>query len=101
VSEARTDSRSRAQKNHSEILRAMRTTTQAKVAEMTGMSETAISRMKDNMLPDLSMLLAVIGLKVVPESQRTYSTDYIAALKTLAVESLSNDGPASGFGEME
>ena len=98
ASSARPEIRGRANKNLSEILRAMRVAGQVRVAELMGCSESAVSRMKDGTLPDLAALLAACGLKVVPESFKTYAPDRIAALTTLAREALSNDGPESAFG---
>lgn len=95
----RPEIRGRANKNHSEILRAFRMTTQERVAELTGLSPTTISRMKEAVIPDLSAILAACGLKVVPETHKTYAPERIQALTTLAREALGAEGASSEFGD--
>ena len=82
------------ERNLTAILRAFRSVTQAKVAELMGVSPTAVSRMKDSDLPEIAALLAACGLKVVPEAERTYPIARIQALTTLAREALDRDGLA-------
>lgn len=98
MSECKPEIRGRANKNLSEILRAFRVTTQAKVADLMGISETTVSRLKDNAIPEFAVLLAACGLKVVSENAQTHSPERIAALTTLALEALKNDGHPSQFG---
>jgi hypothetical protein len=99
MSEPRPEIRARAAKNHSEMLRMLRFVTQKRAAELIEASETWVSRLHDGELMRFASLLAALGLKVVPEGQRTYPPERIAALTTLAREALNNDGAASSFGE--
>jgi hypothetical protein len=99
MAEPKAEIRDRANRNHSAILRAVRTVTQAKAAELMGVSETALSRMKDEKLPEFAALLAACGLKVVPEGSKVYTAQRIQALTVLAREALDPDAPDSGFDE--
>jgi DNA-binding XRE family transcriptional regulator len=99
MAEPKPEIRERANRNHSAILRALRTVTQAKAADAMGVSETALSRMKDNLLPELAALLAACSLKVVPEGSKVYTAQRIQALTVLAREALDPDGADSGFDE--
>jgi hypothetical protein len=62
----------RARKNHTLILQRLASVGQSQLAQALGVSESAVSRMKDKELADLSKLLAVLGLKVVPLEMRCF-----------------------------
>jgi len=76
------------QRNQSCMLRALAAVTQKRTAEIVGISETALSRMKDDDLPRLCSLLAALNLAVTPESYRTIDPEKLRALTVLARESL-------------
>jgi hypothetical protein len=99
MAEPKAEIRERANRNHTAILRALRVVTQAKAADAMGVSETALSRMKDSLLPEFAALLAACSLKVVPEGSKVYTAQRIQALTVLAREALDPDAVDSGFDE--
>jgi transcriptional regulator with XRE-family HTH domain len=93
----------RARRNESEILRASRTATQQRVADLLGVSAATVSRYHEadpngvSFVRKCSAFLAACGLKAIPEGNQHYPPDHIAALRTLARERLDGD-PTSQFG---
>ena len=81
-SSAELDARTR--KNCSTILQRLASVGQTQVAQALSVSESTVSRMKEKELTELSKLLAVLGLKAVPEEMRCYRADAIDAIFTLA-----------------
>ena len=77
-----------AQRNQSSVLRAMAAVTQKRTAEIAGISETTLSRMKDDELPRLCSLLAALNLNVTPASDRSIDPEKLRALTVLARDSL-------------
>lgn len=77
----------RARKNEKVILSALADTGQAVAAGFMGVSESTVSRMKDQELEKLSDILAACGLKVVPESMQCFPAERVEALRILALQS--------------
>jgi hypothetical protein len=74
----------RARKNVASILQALASASQANVAKDLGVSESAVSRMKDKEIPDMAKFLAVCGLKVVPADFKCVDKEYLAGLQHFA-----------------
>ena len=79
-----------AQSNQTMVLRSMSAVTQKRAAEIAGISETTLSRMKDEDLPRLCALLAALNLKVVPQSYTSVDPDVLRALHVLARSGLDS-----------
>ena len=58
--------------------------TQAAIAAAMGVSESTVSRLKNEHLEGVAMLLAHAGIKLVPASSRCFDPDYIDAVLRLA-----------------
>lgn len=94
----------RALKNDREIRRAVRSASQAKVAERVGLSQTTVSRFHEDgsdgtisFIARVAAFLAACGLKAVDQDAQFYPREHIDALRTLARDSLENFAP-SQFG---
>lgn len=75
----------RARKAHSAALQAMQDPgTQRTVAQVLGVSESTVSRIKTEKLEDAITLLYHLGFKVVPQDMRCFPADYVKALHTMA-----------------
>ena len=75
----------RSRKAYSMVLQAMQDPgTQRTVAQVLGVSESTVSRIKSEKLEDVITLLCHLGFKVVPQSMRCYPEDYVQALHTMA-----------------
>lgn len=75
----------RARKTQSVILRAMQEPgRQTAVATCMGVSESTVSRLKSEHLEQFCVLLAHLGLKVVPQGMQCFPEDKVQALLTLA-----------------
>lgn len=79
---------SRARKNESAILSALAERGQRHVADELGMSESAISRMKEGQIAQIAKLLSACHLKAVPINVRCFDPSYIEALHTIAATHL-------------
>ena len=79
------------QKNLSVILKAMASISQVKVAERMGLSGTTVSRMKDEDIERLALLLAACNLVAQPRSYQSIDPDKLRALKLLAREALETE----------
>jgi len=66
------------------ILQSLASIGQARLAEGMRVSEATISRWKEAQAEQCAHALALMGLKVVPESAKCYRPDAIAAIFTLA-----------------
>ena len=84
MTELSTQVESRSRKNCATILRGLASAGQTTVADAIGKDESAVSRMKEKELPQLAKLLAVCGLKVVPETVKCYDPELIGAVFYLA-----------------
>jgi DNA-binding XRE family transcriptional regulator len=80
--------RGRAQRTQSLLMRSMAAVTQRRVADMLGVSESALSAMKADHLERFAGLVVACGLKLVPATDQTFDESYISALKTLAAVGL-------------
>lgn len=75
----------RARKAHGRVLQAMQDPgTQRNVAQVLGVSESTVSRIKTEKLEDAITLLCHLGFKVVPQEMQCYPADYVQALHTMA-----------------
>lgn len=75
----------RARKAYSNVLRATQEPgTQRNVAQVLGVSETTVSRIKTEKLEDAVTLLYHLGFKVVSQDMKCYPADYVTALHTMA-----------------
>ncbi len=91
-------------KNMSAILRAMADKSQAHVAQLIGVSEATLSRMKDTDIEKLAALLAACDLVAVPRTHISTSPERMRALEVLAREALdaSTGGVVdSGWGSLK
>lgn len=73
-----------ARKNQSMVLRALASVGQASVAAQLGVNESTVSRWKDADIERFTRLLAVLGLKITPQSMRCYDERTLTAMLTLA-----------------
>lgn len=73
-----------ARKNHSIALQRLASVGLGPVAKALGVSESTVSRHKDQHLEELTAMLAVLGLKVVPVELRLYRSEDIEPLIALA-----------------
>lgn len=80
-----------ARKNASTILQRLAEVSQIAVSEAMNVSEATISRMKSEPLESFTVLLAVIGLKVVPATAECYEPAYIEHLRYFAKIGIAND----------
>lgn len=83
------DQTTRSRKNVSAILQALASVGQVRVAEAFGLSESTVSRWKDKEIDEMGKLLAVLGLKSVPQDYKCYDPKSIDALLTLAKERMA------------
>lgn len=77
------------------ILQRLASVGQSKVAATLEISESTVSRWKDGDIDKMAQTLAVLGLKVVPASQKCFEPQYIEALQMLARQAL--DEPAKAL----
>ncbi len=74
----------RARKNLSAILHGLASVGQVRIAEGLGTSEATVSRWKETQAEQCARALALMGLKVVPETMRCFDQAQIGAILTLA-----------------
>lgn len=82
-----------ARRNHTTILRSLAAVSQAKAAELLGVSESKVSRFKDNGLEEVAALLAAAGLKVVDIDMQCFDPEYVRALRVMAGVGLKQPEP--------
>lgn len=81
----------KARKAYSSVLQSMQEAgTQRNVAQILGVSEATVSRIKTEKLEDAVTLLYHLGFKVVPSDARCYPVDYVTALHTMARMHMAN-----------
>lgn len=82
-----------ARKSYSAVLQALAdpesTCNQSKLAERLGVSESTVSRLKNDQLLEILRMLAHMGFKVVPNTVRCYPADQIGAIFALAKERMA------------
>lgn len=78
----------RARKNLASIFKGLSNIGQVTVAKALSISEATVSKMKSDDLPTLAEMLAVCGLKVVPETYQCYEPKVIDAILALAQDRL-------------
>lgn len=81
----------RARKIESIILQRLAEKTQTTVALELEMSESKISRLKNDDIPVISKLITCLGLKVVPDDSLEVSQAELKSIKTLARKYLEID----------
>jgi DNA-binding Xre family transcriptional regulator len=74
----------RTRKNERAILHGLASRGQAAVAEALGVSESTVSRMKDGDIERLAKMLALCGLKIVPEEVHCYDAKFMESMLFLA-----------------
>lgn len=85
-----TDPLARARKIESTVLQRLASDASgAAIAIATGLSESKISRLKTDHLPDLAAVLAHLGLKVVPSDFECYKPEYIKLIHELAMPEMA------------
>lgn len=89
----------RARKNLTLILRTLAEVTQVKVAELIGVHESSISRLKGEDFARIASIIAALGLQLVPGDMEMWDGEYIANLrKVLAAELALSRKPDTPFG---
>lgn len=83
--------------NESAILKAMSEVSQVRIAEQIGVSESAISRLKES-IAQVAAVMAACNLRVTPRSFKAMDPDRVRALEILARDSL--DRADSGWGSL-
>lgn len=78
-----------ARKINATILHQLASVGQTKVAEVLGVSESTVSRMKEKELPEIALLLDALGLKAVPRAHRCYDEKSLAAIIELAKQRMA------------
>lgn len=84
MAELSPDTEERARKNRAAIFAGLSSVGQAKVAVALSVAESTVSKYKGDELEIASKVLAVCGLKVVPETYRCVDPRRMEALLTLA-----------------
>lgn len=87
----------RARKNLATILRALASVTQVRVAELMGVHESSISRLKQEDFTRMAAILAACGLKAVPEDQEVWEPGYLESLRHLLAIELKRRHVTSDF----
>lgn len=84
----------RARKITSTVIKSMHDgTSQAAVAAAMGMSESTVSRFISDHLDKFALVLAHVGLKVVPAEACFYDPEYVQALRVLAGRAMRAETP--------
>lgn len=78
----------------SRVLQAMEDPGTARtVAQVLGVSESTVSRIKSEKLQDAITLMCHLGFKVVPQGMRCYPEEYVSALHTMAKLQMQSAAP--------
>lgn len=88
-----------ARNNESLILQRLASVGQSTLAQRIGVSESTISRFKDNEIERISKMLIELGLKIVPAGTKTYRPELIDAVFTLAKDSMNRVESMGEFSE--
>src|SRR3990172_4475792 len=88
----------RARKNVSVILRALARVGQNRVADLMGLSESAVSRMAGERIEQMAQFLAACGLRVSDEKAPTVEPEVLRSLQVLAALGAQNAAAPSEFG---
>lgn len=89
----------RARKNESAMLQALATMGQNELARAMGVNESTVSRLKDGRIAEMSIALAHLGLKVVPNGMQCFQPEYVEALQTLAAIGIRQQAPKLDWSE--
>lgn len=79
----------RSRKNHSVILNGLSRIGQVHVAQAIGVSESAISKMKESDFFKFSQILASCDLKVVPSDYQCVDPEFMEAMVTISKRALN------------
>lgn len=96
------DPRARSRKIESTILQRLASDASgAALATAMGCSESKISRLKTDHLPELALLLSHLGLKVVPVEMQCYKPEYVRLIHELAMPEMARraDAPQLVWGD--
>ena len=84
----------KARKAFASVLQSMQEVgTQRNVAQVLGVSEATVSRIKTEKLEDAMTLLYHLGFKVVHNEMKCYPADYVQALHTMARMQMQTTAP--------
>ena len=84
----------KARKAFASVLQSMQEVgTQRNVAQVLGVSEATVSRIKTEKLEDAMTLLYHLGFKVVNNEMKCYPADYVQALHTMARMQMQTTAP--------
>lgn len=81
--------RETARKGYAFVLQRLASVGQTSIAEQLGVSESTLSRIKNDDLERIVLLLALLGAKVVPTTARCYAPDTIEPLLILAKQRMA------------
>ena len=81
-----------ARKNHATVLQCLATASQKRVADVLGVHESTVSRMKgpDAEIETIMRLLAALNLKVVAADEQTFPPGILTALHELAAVAIND-----------
>lgn len=80
----------RARKNERIILMTLASAGQRPIADVLGIDESTVTRMKEGQIERMSQMLAVLGLKVVPVDVKCFDPATVGMLLELARARLNN-----------
>lgn len=83
----------RAQESYTLLLRSLAEVSQKRVAEVVGLSDSAMSTWKSDHMERACLVIAACGLRIVPVTEHTYEEADIAALRQLATKGLAHFAP--------
>ncbi len=89
MAEASLRAREIARKGQSLVFQRLSSVGQGRVAEALGVSEPTVSRIKNDDLPQVLLMLGTVGVKCVPEEARCYAPDTIEPLLALAKQRMA------------
>jgi AraC-like DNA-binding protein len=93
-------SQERARKAHARVLQALQEPGTARtIAQVMGVSEATISRIKTEKIEDALALLYQLGFKVVEQDRHCVQADYLKALQVMAREHMRRDAPTLQWDE--
>ena len=79
----------RARKTVQCVLQALASSPASAIATASGMTESTISRLKNEHLRGFAVVLAHAGLKIVPADKQCFDPEYVKAIQTLAQAELN------------
>jgi hypothetical protein len=86
-----------ARKTASKVLQALSDNKASQISTITGMLEALISRLKNDHLSNFALVLAHLGLKVVPSHKLCFDPEYVASLRFMARTELNRKESATSL----